>query len=416
MKSRINRICTLALLALMVPVAWASADRKVVVGQTENGTVTPDQTTAEAGATVTLTVAADAGYELNVLSLTVERLGDAGSADVVKAKRRAPGVGGFLTTKQTGEQTYSFEMPDADVLVSAAFVTERERVTIDGLTTSGDQTVTGITASIVPGDDDGEATIERINVPVDLQDTDITIYIPATVTDQNGNTLQVTTLATGALTGYSHVTDIYLPDTEEPLTIEDGALLLDYNTGSDHQVARIHTPLALLADYALMPALQENYEGGKVQATATAVHSYWTFSCGVDVEVPEGIRFYTCRQDNSGSVTLMKQYASTIKANNGVIMECASDEGGSYEMVAKPSAALPTGTPVSTENARSYDGNLLEPVIRGTHYDAGGYYIMYNNEFYAILQEGAEVRLPACKAVLHLSEQAASKRKITLND
>lgn len=63
----------------------------------------------------------------------------------------------------------------------------------------------------------------------------------------------MTGIADGAITE-TNVTDIYLPDTEQPLTIGTGAL---------PGTATIHTTLALLDDYALMTTLQQNYEAAK---------------------------------------------------------------------------------------------------------------------------------------------------------
>lgn len=74
----------------------------ITVGTSENGTVTADKETAKAGETVTLTVAANTGYELDSLTITGT------SREVVD------------TTKTT-DGTYTFSMPDEAVNVTATF-------------------------------------------------------------------------------------------------------------------------------------------------------------------------------------------------------------------------------------------------------------------------------------------------------
>jgi len=60
---------------------------------------------------------------------------------------------------------------------------------------------------------------------------------------------------------------------------------------------------------------------------------------------------------------------------------------------------------VSTENAMSYSDNALEPVIVATHFAAGSYYALKNNEFHSILDNDSKV--PAGKAVLKVNVAAA---------
>ena len=74
----------------------------ITVEASEYGTVTADKETAKAGETVTLTVAANTGYELDSLTITGT------SREVVD------------TTKTT-DGTYTFSMPDEAVNVTATF-------------------------------------------------------------------------------------------------------------------------------------------------------------------------------------------------------------------------------------------------------------------------------------------------------
>ena len=74
----------------------------ITVGASENGTVTSDKAAAKAGETVTLSVAASEGYELNSLTVT-------GTSSKV------------VDTTKTTDGTYTFTMPGEAVKVTATF-------------------------------------------------------------------------------------------------------------------------------------------------------------------------------------------------------------------------------------------------------------------------------------------------------
>lgn len=73
----------------------------ITVEASEYGTVTPDKAAAKAGETVTISVAASEGYELNSLTVT--------------------GTSGEVQTTETADHTYTFTMPDEAVNVTATF-------------------------------------------------------------------------------------------------------------------------------------------------------------------------------------------------------------------------------------------------------------------------------------------------------
>ncbi|MBR1740308.1 MAG: InlB B-repeat-containing protein, partial [Lachnospiraceae bacterium] len=80
------------------------ANHSVTVNSATNGTVTADKSTTVEGDTVTLTVTPDSGYELDTLTGIYS------------------GMGLVNTTQDSqNENKYTFEMPDADVTVSATF-------------------------------------------------------------------------------------------------------------------------------------------------------------------------------------------------------------------------------------------------------------------------------------------------------
>ena len=58
---------------------------------------------------------------------------------------------------------------------------------------------------------------------------------------------------------------------------------------------------------------------------------------------------------------------------------------------------------------------MLEPVVENMHYDAAdSYFVMKSNEFHAIKAEGESVKVPAGKAVLHLTSGQAGARAAIL--
>ena len=344
-----TKTLTLVLLALLLSAVRVAAQQNVVIARMLNGKVVADKTSAVEGETVVLTVKPNQGFALKDGSLLVEMLASTDNSDHATLTRaETPEVGALVDVTQKDANTFTFRMPNNAVRVSAQFYAVTNAVYID----------------------------------------EETLVIPS-----------------NSFIGQTGISDIYLPDTDELIEIEDGAFDLDHETGENHRVATIHTPLKHLDDYALMSALSEHYREGKIQATVNVPRQYWSFSCGVDVELPEGVKIYIVRSGSSALVEIKEiEEAKVIKANNGVLLACPDNEGHAYEMVVRPSANRPSGTKPATGNARSYEGNLLEPVINDRHYNRGGYYILANNQFHRITQEDAESKIPACKAVLYLPE------------
>lgn len=350
-----TRILMLALSAVLLLTVQAHSQQAIGITASEHGEVTADKASALTGETVTLTVRPAAGFRLK--ALMVEVLGQTDEADCGALTRGAtPEVSLLVNLTQTGSDTYTFVMPERLVQVSAEFC--------------------------------------------DLSQyyfSKSTTFIPA-----------------GMLMGMTEVTDIWLPDTDEPVVIEPGGLTLDEETGSNHRIATIHTPLRHLDDYALMESLSEHYEAGRVKATVSVPHKYWTLSCGVDVQLPEGIRACIVEGISDSEVEITElEDASIVKSNNGVLLVCPDDNGHSYEIAAQQSAERKSGSKPDTGNAHSYEGNLLEPVIEDRHYDNGDCLILSANLFHPVQQEGDEVRIPACKAVLPIT--GARTRTITIS-
>ena len=230
------------------------------------------------------------------------------------------------------------------------------------------------------------------------------VTVPATFTS-NGKTYTVVGISANAFANVPNLTDVYLPDTEEPLEIAEDAI---------PATATIHTTLALLDDYALMPSLSESFKAGKIMTTVTAKNRYWTFSSGVDVYVPDGVSVYIARERGNATVTIVELSDNDltvggqriIKHNNGVLI---SSEGNDtpYDLVAC-GRRMTSGTTISTDDYKDYGSqNCLVPVIVATHFGTG-YYFMKNNEFYSIQEESEDIKVPAGKAVLYLRQAASS--------
>jgi hypothetical protein len=202
--------------------------------------------------------------------------------------------------------------------------------------------------------------------------------------------------------GMNNVTDVYLPETAKPLAIGENAL---------PKTANIHTPLALLDDYALMANLKANYEGLKISANVIPVNRMWTFSSGVDCVLPDGVLAYTAYiaedmvphiADIEEADLQLADGRRGIKANNGVLIACTNGRGGdTYEIVASP-GNQPSGSEPARTDAKSYQGNQLEPVIEAKNYGAGEYLVLKENKFHSIAANNSMVK--ACKAVLRIKK------------
>ena len=230
---------------------------------------------------------------------------------------------------------------------------------------------------------------------VSSESTETEVEIPEQV---NGK--DVSEIGANAFVGKTNVTDIYLPETDEALTLGSNALKID-----DDHVATVHVPLSLLVDYALNEELKQNFEAGKVVATITAPNQYWTFSSGVDVLVPDGVKVYICKAINGSDIQIVEltdaeltvDGKKVIKANNGVLI--SSTSGNAYDLVAKSGAQASGTIPAAFENANSYEGNKLVPVVRSQNYDPDQYYMLYNGGFIKIA-DGDVTKTPACRALL----------------
>lgn len=197
------------------------------------------------------------------------------------------------------------------------------------------------------------------------------------------------------------ITKVVLPETDGPLEIEEGAMK------PNGTAVEVSVPLELLDDYALMGSLKENFEAGMVYAEVMSPNKLWTLSCGVDVVLPEGLTACKVRMDGSvprkeplsvAELTLAGGKRG-VKAGNGVLLECADGAGTAFVLVANSGSQASGSSPVITD-AKSYEGNALEPVVEAKHYEADGCLVLKDNKFHTIGDDASEVK--ACKAVLRV--------------
>ena len=311
---------------------------------------------------------------------------------------------GTYTVTVTGKANFTGE-------AKAEFTIKEQVVAGSAEETETGKVIKDVTMIVRVVDRDGKTlSIDKISEPTDVQNEKITVVIPAKIDGWN-----VVSIDDNAMKGMDNVTDIYMPDTEKPIIISGKAV---------PATATIHTPLALIDDYALMASLKENYEAAKVVTTVTPANKFWTLGVGCDVVVPEGVEVYAVKVKNAAEVAteivpdelLMVGSERVIKANNGVLL--LGEAGKSYDLVAY-SGRLASGMLVASSDNKDYGrSNSLEPVIEKKHYDSGHYFVLQNNEFHSILPEGNEVKVPAGKAVLHLSDgqAGANARVLTIDD
>ena len=401
---KIFSILALAL-AAMTASAKVAESYKLTVGKSEKGKIAflvggSEVKSALEGAAVTMEITPQGGYV--VKEVTNSLYTDWNSA-------RAASTIDITTSvemKKVTDNVYTFTMPRACVEVNVTYDIEIPTPAEDKK--DEEKEVTDVKLDMEPAgapETAGEITI----IPVSITGVEVPqtapqeIVIEVAPSTQVGNNVfvvrEIKADAFKTNDANVKVTKVILPDTEEPLTVEAGAMK------PDGAPIDVQTPLALLDDYALMNSMKENYEAKKVTAKATAPDRFWTFSSGVDVLVPEGVTVYRAFNDNGNIRILpieMANASGIIKANNGVLLSCDEMKGGkAYEFVANPSGPK-SGTTPATTDACSYEGNSMVPTIVGTNYPTGRYYILKNNEFHTMSANG---KVPACKAVFDTNKQ-----------
>ena len=391
-----------SILALALAAMTASADvaesYKLTVGKSEKGTVMflvngSEVKTAAEGTAVTMEITPEGGY-------VVKEVTNSLYTDWGGARAQAIDITTSVEMKKVTDNVYTFTMPRANVEVNVTYDIEIPTPAEDKK--DEEKKVTDVKLDMEPAgapQSVGEITI----IPVSITGVEVPATAPqeivvkvAAQTQVGNNIFLVREIKDNAFKTNDQnvkVTKVILPDTEEALTVEAGAM------SPDGAPIEVQTPLALLDDYALMQSLKDNFEGKLITATAKAPQRFWTFSSGVDVIVPAGVTVYRAFMQDGAIRTLPIDKANNsgiILANNGVILSCNSMTGGAdYTFVANPGNQQSGTTPAMTD-ACSYEGNSMVPTIVGTNYPEERYLMMKNNEFHTMSANG---KVPACKAV-----------------
>ncbi len=400
-----KKIFSILALALAAMTASAEAGFDLTVGKSEKGKIAflvggSEVKSAPEGAAVTMEITPQGGYV--VKEVTNSLYTDWNSA-------RAASTIDITTSvemKKVTDNVYTFTMPRACVEVNVEYDIEIPTPAEDKK--DEEKEVTDVKLDMEPAgkpETDGEIT----TIPVSITGVEVPQTAPQEIvievkpsTQVGNNVFVVREIKAGAFKTNDanvKVTKVILPDTEEALLVEAGAMK------PNGKPIDVQTPLALLDDYALMNTMKENYEANKVTAKATAPARFWTFSSGVDVVVPEGVTVYHAFNDN-GNIRILPideaNQSKIIKANNGVLLSCDEMKGGkAYEFVANPSGPK-SGTKPAITDACSYEGNSMVPVIETKNYPTGRYNILKNNEFHTISANG---KVPACKAVFDINKK-----------
>lgn len=323
----------------------------------------------------------------------------------------------------TATATFTIKEPEPTVDVEATEAGDEEKAVEDvtmvmEVPEDAAESVTTETREVINPETGAKEEIEvtvipivlgSISIPATAETEEITVTVPNEIVEGNV-VFKVTEIKADAFKkkegDNAVVTKVVLPDTEEPLVIEEGALK------PDNKLLDVVTPLQLLDDYSLNPALKENFESQKISAIVTAPNKYWTFSSGVDCVLPEGVTAYIAEWDAEAKMPRIIALSEDdlklsggqrgIKANNGVLL--ASEKGGEYEIVACP-GNQESGSAVATTDANSYKGNCLTPVIVSKNYPAGKTLILKDNEFHTIKSNASKVK--PCKAVFSLVKAGA---------
>ena len=394
---KIFSILALAL-AAMTASAKEAESYKLTVGESEKGKIAffvggSEAQTAAEGTTVTMEITPQGGY-------VVKEVTNSLYTDWNSARAQAIDITTSVEMKKVTDNVYTFTMPRANVEVNVTYDIEIPTPAEDKK--DEEKKVTDVKLDMEPAGAPqtvGEITI----IPVSITGVEVPQTAPqeivvkvAAQTQVGNNIFLVREIKDNAFKTNDQnvkVTKVILPDTEEALTVEAGAM------SPDGAPIEVQTPLALLDDYALMQSLKDNFEGKLITATAKAPQRFWTFSSGVDVIVPAGVTVYRAFMQDGAIRTLPIDKANNsgiILANNGVILSCNSMTGGAvYTFVANPGNQQ-SGTTPATTDACSYEGNSMVPTIVGTNYPEERYLMMKNNEFHTMSAIG---KVPACKAV-----------------
>ena len=424
------------LLAMVMTVMTASAD---IVGYKLTAVTTDDKgtisfmigeetvTSAEAGKTVTVKIVdVESGYTARAITVKAVATWEAAKA----RGRKAIGLLDEIKATKVKLNEFTFVMPDADVEVSAEYTlcapveAEEDKEggkEVDDVVIEFD--IDDSKTETVDGKKVVHATVTHIDLP--KQDDasagdkkEITVTVSGQITLPDGTIVIIDVITKDALQtpegSNTVVTTVVIGDSDKPVIIEDGA-------GSPNGTPiNFLVPLNKLDNYSMQPGLKDNVEAGLVSAFVYPRNMYWTFACGVDVELPDGVAAFSCYVLNEDEVKidkipdekLMVKGKRMVKHNNGVLLANVSEKGGTYQMISHLNGLM--ATEPATGNAMDYENNWLVPVINDGNYPASEYFVLKDNAFCEI-EDNASLT-PACKALLRkTAPTAATARQMSIN-
>lgn len=354
----------------------------IAIAETENGTVEADKQTAKAGAEVTLTVMPEAGYKAK--SVTVEVTTAAG------AKAEAPAVGEFVEVTKVNNTTYTFTMPENNVLVSAVFAenTTEPNITYDKPT----RTITLTNTKAAKGgtmhytlnggaeQTTMEATVELViseNTAVKAwigegddksEDVELTCNVAAkpTIAYTDGSNKVTLTLTAATDTNTADATIYYTTDGTEP-TVESTAITAT-------------TAIDVTEDMTIVKAFAIDANGNYSEAVEQAVEYTYVLTVAKEwttylpeqtIAVPEGMKAYTVssvtKPENGAAGQLEVTEQTVMEAGVPMLLQA---QAGTFRTKAA------TGT-VTGATAPEYKGAMEAKDMS----DGGVYYILTDGVF-----------------------------------
>jgi len=391
----------------------------------ENGTIVADNLSAAEGATVTLTVTPDNGYQLS--KLIIEETAEPGSAN---AGKRVPAVGSFITATKQDDVTWTFLMPARPVIISATFAQKTQEPTLAYDKATRTITITNteyadgnnVTATLYYTLNDGteQTTTDASVSEVITVNTAVKAWIVSTETGSSDNVEETFSVAAKPAVAYTDgenkvslaLTDAtttntadsklyYTTDGSEP-TINSALLTAD----SDIDITEDMTTVKVLALDA-----DGNYSEIVEQSVAyayylTAAQEWITYYSPKTFTVPAGLKAYTVK-----SVTAP-----------------ASGESGTVEVEEQTVIAKNTPMLIFNENAGTTDEyrvyTIADQTITGTASEFKGVDVATelpnDGTLRYVLVEGVFLRamgdtlLPAYRCYLELSAAYAAASRFTI--
>ena len=324
------------LTAVLLGFVLTASAYNVSVVTTSNGSVNTS-TTASAGATVTLTVAPDAGYYITASDITITQTG---SGNMAQTRTVEPDIAAVThptasSIDAEGKGTYTFTMPVSNVKIEATF---RQRTVVEAAT------VTLSATSFTYNGSNQRPTISSVK-------KDATTFLASESTNGFGD--YEPSFPTSSITA-----------TESPYTVT----VTFRGKYSGTATAQYNINQASISDVTIASVEDQTYTGSPIEPTPTVTLNGYTLIAGTDfcfsydtdhTNVADGKAIMiTGLNGNFNTGTKTQTYNIKPKSISDVAIAAISDQvytGGAIEP-----------EPVVTDNAIS-----TAPLVKGTDYTVG---------------------------------------------